>query len=93
MYDHDYFFLTGNLQYYKLEEGEEMVLWFIVGSVVWILCVSFMLAIIKGGHRARGNRYEQKLCFNSVVNTQNIRNSRKKEVQETTRQNQRLLVS
>ncbi len=40
-----------------------MVLWFIVGLIVWILCVLFMLAIIKGGHRIRGNGYELKLYF------------------------------
>ena len=72
-----------------------MVLWFIVGFIVWVLCVSFMLAIIKGGHRVRGNGYEQKLYFRSVVNTQNIRNSREKEVMKATRtrQNQRLPIS
>ncbi len=70
-----------------------MSLWFPVGCMAWISCVSFMLAIIKGGHRVRGNKYEQKLYFHGVVNTQNIRNSRKKEVQKTTRQNQRLPVS
>jgi hypothetical protein len=51
-----------------------MVLWFIAGLIVWILCVLFMLAIIKGGHRVRGSRYEQKLYFRSMVNTQNIKN-------------------
>ncbi len=72
-----------------------MVLWFIVGFIVWVLCVSFMLAIIKGGHRVRGNGYEQKLYFRSAVNTQNIRNSREKEVKKATRtrQNQRLPIS
>ncbi len=72
-----------------------MVLWFIVGFLVWILCVSFMLAIIKGGHRVRGNRYEQKLYFRNAVNTQNIGNSRNNEVKKTTKtmQNQRLPIS
>ncbi len=72
-----------------------MVLWFIVGIIVWLLCVSFMLAIIKGGHRVRGNRYEQKLFSRSAVNTQNIRNSRIKEVKKAirTRPHQRLPIS
>ena len=52
-----------------------MILGFIVGFIVWILCVFFVLAIIKGGHRVRGNRYEHKLYLQSIVNTQN----RKKE--------------
>ena len=36
-----------------------MILWFIVGFIVWILCMLFMLAIFKGGHGIRG--HEQKL--------------------------------
>ena len=52
-----------------------MILWFIVGFIVWILCVLFMLAIFKEGHRIRGHGYEQKLYFRSVVNTQNIEDS------------------
>ena len=72
-----------------------MVLWFIVGLIVWILCVLFMLAIIKGGHRIRGNGYEQKLYFRGMVNTQNIENSIEKEVKNTTgtRRNQGLVIS
>ena len=62
-----------------------MVLWFIVGLIVWILCVLFMLAIIKGGHRVRGNGYEQKLYLRGMVNTQNIEDSVKKEIKKTTR--------
>ena len=27
-----------------------MILWFVVGLVVWILCVLFILAILKGGN-------------------------------------------
>ena len=42
-----------------------MTLGFIVGFIVWILCVFFVLAIIKGGHRVRGNRYEHKLYLQS----------------------------
>ena len=60
-----------------------MTLWFIVGLVVWILCVLFMLAIFKGGHRIRGHGYEQKLYFRSRVKTQNIEDSIKKEVKKT----------
>ncbi len=55
-----------------------MTLWFILGLIVWILCVLFMLAIIKGGHRFRGHGYEQKLYFGSTANTQNIEGSIKK---------------
>ncbi len=62
-----------------------MILWFIVGLIVWILCVLLMLAIIKGGHRIRGHGYEQKLYFRSRVNTQNIEDSKKKEVKKTTK--------
>ncbi len=48
-----------------------MTLWFIAGFIAWIVCVFFMLVIIKGGHRARGSGYEQKLNLRSMVNTQN----------------------
>ena len=72
-----------------------MVLWFIVGFIVWILCVLCMLAIIKGGHRFRGHGYEQKLYFRNMVNTHNIEDSIKKEVKKTTRtrNNQGLPIS
>ena len=72
-----------------------MVLWFIVGLIVWILCVFFMLAIIKGGHRIRGNGYEQKLYLRGMVNTQNIEDSIEKEVKKTanTRRNHGLIIS
>ncbi len=60
-----------------------MTFWFIVGLIVWIMCIFFMLAIFKGGHRIRGHGYEQKLCFRSTVNTQNIEYS-KKEVEKWT---------
>ena len=46
-----------------------MTIWFIVGSIVFILCVLFMLAMFKGGHRVRGHGYEQKLYLRSMVNT------------------------
>ncbi|MFQ5788483.1 MAG: hypothetical protein ACE5H1_10955 [Thermodesulfobacteriota bacterium] len=62
-----------------------MILWLIVGLIVWILCVCFMLAIFKGGHRIRGHGYERKLYSRRMVNTQNIKASIKKEVQKTTR--------
>jgi hypothetical protein len=55
-----------------------MTLWFILGLIVWILCVLLMLAIIKGGHRFHGHGYEQKLYSRSTVNTQNIEDSIKK---------------
>ncbi len=44
-----------------------MILWITVGLIVWILCVLFMLAIFKGGHRTRGHGYEQKLYSRSEV--------------------------
>ncbi len=59
-----------------------MILWFIVGLIVWILCVLFMLSIFKGGHRIRGHGYEQKLYSRSSVNTQD---SMKEEVKKTAR--------
>jgi len=62
-----------------------MILWFIAGLIVWMLCVLLMLAIIKGGHRIRGHGYEQKLYSRSMVNTQNIKDSIKKEVKKITR--------
>ncbi len=62
-----------------------MILWFIVGFIVWILCVLFMLAIFKGGHRIRGHGYEQKLYSRYMVNPQNIEDLVRKEVKKTTR--------
>jgi hypothetical protein len=41
-----------------------------------------MLAIIKGGHRIRGNGYVQKLYLRSMDKNQNIEDSIKKEVEE-----------
>ncbi len=46
-----------------------MALWFIVGFIVWALCILLMLAVFHGGHRIRGHGYEQKLYFRSMVNT------------------------
>ncbi len=45
-----------------------MALWFIVGLIVWTVCLLFMLAVFKGGHRIRGHGYEQKLYSRSTVN-------------------------
>ena len=50
-----------------------MILWFIVGFIVWALCILFMLAIFKGGSTTHG--YEQKLLYRNMVNTQRVRNS------------------
>jgi len=46
----------------------KMIFWSLVGITGWVLCVLFMLAIIKGGHRVRGN--ERKLYSRYRVNTQ-----------------------
>ncbi len=46
-----------------------MTLWFIVGFIVWTLCILLMLTVFKGGHRIRGHGYEQKLYSRSMVNT------------------------
>ncbi len=62
-----------------------MIIWFIVGFIVWIVCVSLMLAIIKGGHRVRGHGYEQKLYLRSMDKNQNIEDSIKIEVKKTAR--------
>ncbi len=48
-----------------------MVLWVLVGLIVWALCVLLALAIFKGGHRIRGNGYEQKVYLGSA-NTQDV---------------------
>ena len=56
-----------------------MILWLSVGFVAWILFMLFMLAIIKRGHRVRGNVYEQKLYFQSMINTQNRKKEGKKK--------------
>ena len=60
-----------------------MILWFIVGFIVWVLCILFMLAIFKGGNIARGKK--QKPYFRYMVNTRNVEDSIKKEVKKTTR--------
>ncbi len=48
-----------------------MIIWFSGGFIAWISCVLLMLAIIKGGHRVRGNGYEPKLYLLRMANTQN----------------------
>jgi hypothetical protein len=48
-----------------------MILWFIVGFIVWALCILFMLAIFKGGSTTHG--YEQKLQYRNMVNTQKVK--------------------
>ena len=50
-----------------------------------IFFVFFMLGIIKGGHRVRGSGYERKLYFRSMVNTQKIEDSIRKEGKQPTR--------
>ena len=45
-----------------------MIFWSLVGTTGWILCVLFMLAILKGGHRVRG--HERRLYSRYTVKTQ-----------------------
>ena len=56
-----------------------MILWFVVGLVVWILCVLFILAIFKGGNVAR--EYEQKQFLRYMGKTVNVGDS-VKEIKE-----------
>ncbi len=72
-----------------------MIFWIIVGLIVWTLCFVFMLTIFKGEHRIRGYEYRQKQYLKSMVHTQNIKDSIKKEVNKAarTRTNQCLPVS
>ena len=49
-----------------------MIIWFIVGFIVWAMCILYMLSIFKGGNISRG--YEQKPHYRHMVNTQKIRN-------------------
>ncbi len=63
-----------------------MTLWFIVGLIVWILCVLFFLVVFHEGHRIRGHGYEQKLYSRYMVKPlKNVEDSIKKEVKKTTR--------
>ena len=50
-----------------------MILWFVVGLIVWILCTLFMLAIFKGGNIAREKK--QKPYFRYVGKTGKIDDS------------------
>ncbi len=45
-----------------------MIFWSLVGTAGWVLCVLFMLAIIKGGHMTRSN--ERRRYSRHTVNTQ-----------------------
>ena len=68
-----------------------MVIWLIVGLsivCVWIWCVLFILEY-------RTSKHEQKLSSGYMINTQNVEDSIKKEVKETTstRRNQCLPIS
>ena len=58
-----------------------MILWLIVGLMVWILCILFMLTIFKDGSIAR--RYEQKEYLRYKVKTRNVGGT-VKEVKEVT---------
>ncbi len=63
-----------------------MSLWFIVGFIVWVVCVLFMLAIVKGGHRVRGSGYEHKLYSRYKVKPlKNVEDLIKKEGKKTAR--------
>ncbi len=56
-----------------------MTLWFIVGLIVWILCVLFFLVVFHEGHRIRGHGYEQKLYSRYMVKLlKNVKDSIKK---------------
>ncbi len=68
-----------------------MIFWFIVGFIMWTLCILFMLAIFKGGSTTHG--YEQKLLYRNMVNPQNIEDSINKEVKKTTRKQEGINIS
>ena len=59
-----------------------MILWFIVGFIVWTLCILLMLAVFHGGHRNRVHGYEQKLYSRYMVNPQNVEDSIKEEAKQ-----------
>ncbi len=50
-----------------------MIIWFVVGLIVWTLCILFMLAIFKGGNIAREKK--QKPYFRYVGKTGKIDDS------------------
>jgi hypothetical protein len=47
-----------------------MITWFVVGLIVWTLCILFMLAILKGGNITRGRK--QKPYFRYAGKTGNV---------------------
>jgi hypothetical protein len=59
-----------------------MILWFIVGFIVWTLCILLMLAVFHGGHRNREHGCEQKLYSRYMVNPQNVESSIKEEAKQ-----------
>ncbi len=61
-----------------------MILWFIVGSIVWVLCVLFVIAIVHSGRKNFPLNNEQ-IQQTYMVNNQNTEDSIKKEVKKTTR--------
>ena len=51
-----------------------MIFWSLAGTAGWVLCVLFVLAIIKGGHITRS--HERKQAPRHMVNTQkSVKNS------------------
>jgi hypothetical protein len=61
-----------------------VILWFIVGIIVWILCGLFMLAILKGVYGKSKYMAINKNNIRSMVDIQNIEGSTKKEVKKET---------
>ncbi len=59
-----------------------MILWFIVGFIVWTLCILLMLAVFRGGHRNREHGCKQKPYSRHMVNSQNVEYSIKEEAQQ-----------
>lgn len=59
-----------------------MILWFILGLIVLILCGLFMLAILMGMHRMDTDMDMNKNNIRSMENTQNIEDSTEKEVKK-----------
>ena len=61
-----------------------MILWFIVGIIVWILCGLFMLVILKGVYGKGKYMDINKNNIRSMVDTQNVEGSTEKEVKKET---------
>ena len=59
-----------------------MVFWFIVGFIVWTLCILLMLAVFRGGHRNREHGRKQKLYSRYMVNPRNVEDSIKEEAKQ-----------